>query len=100
MQEWRRYLSHTIINLHSGAIGDISKKVQESRLKWYGHELRREEEYMGKRVMVMEVPGKRRAGKVGKDPEEEDCSVTMYRRHGDPICSEQGDERVKNEGGG
>ena len=28
-------------------VGEISKKVQESRLKWYGHVLRREEEYVG-----------------------------------------------------
>ena len=41
-------------------VGEISKKVQESRLKWYGHVLRREDEYVGKRVMAMEVPGKRR----------------------------------------
>ena len=42
-------------------VGEIYKKVQESRwLKWYGHVLRREEEYVGKRVMVMEVPRKRR----------------------------------------
>ena len=27
--------------------------MQESRLKWYGHVLRREEEYVGKRVMVI-----------------------------------------------
>ena len=40
-------------------VGEISKKVQESRLKWYGHILRREEEYVGKKVMGMEVPGKR-----------------------------------------
>ena len=33
-------------------MGEISKKVQESRLKWYGHKLRREEECVGKRVMV------------------------------------------------
>ena len=39
---------------------EISKKVQESRLKWYGRVLRREEEYVGKRVMLMEVMGKRR----------------------------------------
>ena len=39
-------------------VGDICKKVQESMLKWYGHVLRREEKYVGKRVMVMEVPGK------------------------------------------
>ena len=44
-------------------VGEISKKVQESRLKWNGHVLRREYEYVGKRVMGMEVPGKRRRGR-------------------------------------
>ena len=44
-------------------VGEISKKVQESRLKWYGHVLRRYAEYVGKRVVVMEVPGKRRRGR-------------------------------------
>ena len=44
-------------------VGEISKKVQETRLKWYGHVLRRKEEYVGKRVMGMEVPGKRRRGR-------------------------------------
>ena len=44
-------------------VGEISKKVQESRLKWYGHVLRREDEHVGKRVMGMEVPGKRRRGR-------------------------------------
>ena len=44
-------------------VGEISKKVQESRLKWYGHVSRREDEYVGKRVMGMEVPGKRRRGR-------------------------------------
>ena len=44
-------------------VGEISKKVQESRLKWYGHVSRREDEYVGKRVMRMEVPGKRRIGR-------------------------------------
>ena len=41
-------------------VGEISKKVQESRLKWYWHVLRREEEYVCKRVMVMEVPGEKK----------------------------------------
>ena len=41
-------------------MGEISKNVQESRLKWFGQVLRREEEYVGKKVMVMEVPGERR----------------------------------------
>ena len=44
-------------------VREISKKVHESRLKWYGHVLRREDEYVGKRVMGMEVPGKRRRGR-------------------------------------
>ena len=44
-------------------VGEISKKVQESRLKWYGHVSRREDEYVGKRVLGMEVPGKRRRGR-------------------------------------
>ena len=44
-------------------LGEISKKVQESRSKWYGHVLRREDECVGKSVMVMEVPWKRRRGR-------------------------------------
>ena len=44
-------------------VGEISKKVQESMLKWYDHVLRREYEYVGSRVMAMEVPGKRRRGR-------------------------------------
>ena len=44
-------------------VGEISKKVQESRLKLYGHVWKREDEYVGKRVMGMEMPGKRRRGR-------------------------------------
>ena len=44
-------------------LGEISKKVQESSMKWYGYVLRREDEYVGKRVMAMEVPGNRRRGR-------------------------------------
>ena len=31
-------------------VGEISKKVQERRLKWYGHVIRRDEEWVSKRV--------------------------------------------------
>ena len=44
-------------------VGELSKNVQESRLKWNGHVLGKEDEYVGKRVMVMGVPGKRRRGR-------------------------------------
>ena len=38
--------------------------MQESRLKRYGHVLRREDEYVGKRVMGMEVPGEKKERKT------------------------------------
>ena len=44
-------------------VGEISHKVHESRLKRYGHVLRRKDEYVGKRVNGTEVPGKRRRGR-------------------------------------
>ena len=37
-------------------VGEISKKVQESRFKCYGHVLRREYEYIGK--MTWQVRGR------------------------------------------
>ena len=43
---------------------EISKSLQEMRLKKYGHDVSREEEYVGKRAMVMEVPGKKKKRKT------------------------------------
>ena len=43
-------------------VGEITKKVQERRLKWYGHVMRREEHYVGKRAMVMKVQVRRKRG--------------------------------------
>ena len=42
---------------------EITKKVQERRLKWYGHVMRREEHYVGRRVMEMKVQGRRKRGR-------------------------------------
>ena len=41
-------------------VADISLNLQERRLKWYGHVMRRDGNYVGRRVMEMEVPGRRR----------------------------------------
>ena len=41
-------------------VGEITKKVQDRRLKWYGHVMRREEHYVGRRAMVMKVQGRRK----------------------------------------
>ena len=44
-------------------VTEASKKLQEKRLQWYGHVMRREEEYVGRRVIEMEVQGTRNRGK-------------------------------------
>ena len=44
-------------------VGEITKKVQERRLKWYGHVMRREEHYAGRRAIVMKVQGIRKRGR-------------------------------------
>ena len=66
-------------------VGEITKKVQERRLKWYGHVMRREEHYVGRRAMVMKVQGRRKRGrpkrrwldKVKDDIKEKDCRLMM-----------------------
>ena len=45
---------------HVRKMGD---KVREGRLRWYGHVQRRDNEYIGKKVLRMELPGKRRRGR-------------------------------------
>ena len=47
-------------------VGKITKKVQERRLKWCGHVVRREEHYVGGRAMVMKVQGRRKRGRPKK----------------------------------
>jgi len=42
---------------------DISKKIQERRLQWYGHVIRRTNYYIVRRLMATEVEGKRGRGR-------------------------------------
>ena len=42
---------------------ELSKKVQEARLRWYGHVLIRDEEVVERRMMDMEVQGRRGRGR-------------------------------------
>ena len=42
-------------------------KLRGTRLLWYEHVKRREEGYVGKRIMEMAIPGKRKRGRPNKD---------------------------------
>ncbi|KAK3540829.1 hypothetical protein QTP86_002363 [Hemibagrus guttatus] len=45
---------------HVGRLGD---KVREARLRWFGHVQRRESEYIGRRMLDMDLPGRRQRGR-------------------------------------
>ena len=38
----------------------LEMKMREGRLRWYRHVMRRDQEYVGRKMMEMELPGKRR----------------------------------------
>ena len=44
-------------------MGRIADKVREARLRWYGHVQRRDEGYIGKRMLGMGIPGRGRRGR-------------------------------------
>ena len=44
-------------------IAKLGDKLRNARLHWYGHVKRREEGYVGKRMMEMAVPGRRKRGR-------------------------------------
>ncbi|KAJ8720044.1 hypothetical protein PYW07_012087 [Mythimna separata] len=48
-----------------GSLGvrDVGEKLQECRLRWYGHIMRRPTEYVGRRCMNMAVLGARSRGR-------------------------------------
>ena len=44
-------------------IAKLEDKLRNARLRWYGHVKRREEDYLGKRMMEMAVLGRRKRGR-------------------------------------
>ena len=44
-------------------VEELGMKMREDRLRWYGHVTRRDQEYVGRKMMKMELPGKRRRGR-------------------------------------
>ena len=43
-------------------IAKLGNKLRDTRLRWYGHVKRREEGYVGKRMIEMAIPGQREEG--------------------------------------
>ena len=41
-------------------------KMREGRLRWYEHVMRRDQGYVGRKMMKMELPGKRKRGRAKK----------------------------------
>ena len=41
----------------------LGMKMREGRLRWYGHVLRRDQEYVGRKMIEMELPKKRKRGR-------------------------------------
>ena len=55
-----------IINEHIRStikVERLGMKMGEGRLRWYGHVMRRDQEYVGRKMMEMELPGKRKRGR-------------------------------------
>ena len=44
-------------------IAKLGDKLRKARIRWYRHVKRREEGYVGKRMMEMAVPGRRKRGR-------------------------------------
>ena len=44
----------------------LRMKMREGRLRWYGHVMRRDQDYVRRKIMEMELPGKRKRGRAKK----------------------------------
>ena len=54
------YIRSTVKVKHLGI------KMREGRLRWYGHVMRRDHEYVGRKMMTLVLPGKRKRGSKEK----------------------------------
>ena len=44
-------------------VGKFGEKTREARLRWYGHLRRKDDGYIERRMLRMELPGKRKRGR-------------------------------------
>ena len=48
-------------------IEQLGMKRREGRVRWYRHVMKRDQEYVGRKMMEMELPGKRKRGRPRED---------------------------------
>ena len=47
-------------------VGKFGDKTRKARLRWYGHLRRKDDVYIGRRMLRMELPGKRKRGRPNR----------------------------------
>ena len=62
----------------------LGMKMREGKLKWYGHVMRRDQEYVGRKMMEMELLGKE------EKRETKEISRCSERRYGESWCKGDG----------
>ena len=67
-------------------IAKLGDKLRNARLRWYGHGQRREEGYVGKRMIEMAVPGRRKRGRPRRR------WMNLAREDLERVGAEEGDE--------
>ena len=61
----------------------LGMKMRKGRLRWYGHVMRRDQEYVGRKMIEIELPGKRKRGRPKRrflDVVKEDMGKLVRRR--------------------
>ncbi|KAK3544152.1 hypothetical protein QTP86_003162, partial [Hemibagrus guttatus] len=68
---------------HVGRLGD---KVREARLRWFEHVQRRESEYIGRRMLDMELPGRRQRGRPKRSFHLRGMAITTDPKFEHQVC--------------